>query len=545
ANTFGTSFVAGNNTANLAYTLPVTAPTGGQILSSTAGGVLSWTNNTGANAVTSLTTPAGSNANGGSIAANVLTLSLADGTNPGLVSTAAQTFAGAKTFSAAPTITPFSSLGIVHNSAAGLLSSSQIVNADITNATIDLTTKVTGILPVANGGTGLSSLGAGVATFLGTPSSANLATAVTDETGTGALVLATSPTLVTPNLGTPSAATLTNATGLPLGAGTTGTLTETRGGTNQTTYATGDILYASAANTLSKLAAGSNTQVLTLAAGVPSWANIPTSFITSLGAVGATPNANGASVASGVLTLQPADATNPGVVTTGAQTIAGAKTLTGATTVSNTFSQTGANTFGTGTGAVSLNGATTVTGTNTFTVGTGAATFGGAVTISPFTSVGIVHNSAAGLLSSSQIVNADITNATIDLTTKVTGVLPDANVANNLTIAGGAVDSTPIGATTASTGAFTTLAASGNITQTGATTLTTGTGLTTISGAAQLNSTAVIRGGNTLTFNNAANTFGTSFVAGNNTANLAYTLPVTAPTGGQILSSTAGGVLSW
>jgi len=50
-------------------------------------------------------------------------------------------------------------------------------------------------------------------------------------------------------------------------------LPEGSGGTNQTTYATGDVLYASGANTLSKLAAGTNGHVLTLAAGVPSWAS--------------------------------------------------------------------------------------------------------------------------------------------------------------------------------------------------------------------------------------------------------------------------------
>jgi hypothetical protein len=48
---------------------------------------------------------------------------------------------------------------------------------------------------VAYGGTGITSFGTGVATFLGTPSSANLAAAVTDETGTGALVFGTSPTI--------------------------------------------------------------------------------------------------------------------------------------------------------------------------------------------------------------------------------------------------------------------------------------------------------------------------------------------------------------
>ena len=70
-------------------------------------------------------------------------------------------------------------------------------------------TNATG-LPVA---TGISGLGSGVATFLATPSSANLRTAVTDETGTGALVFATSPTLVTPALGTPASGVVTNLTG--------------------------------------------------------------------------------------------------------------------------------------------------------------------------------------------------------------------------------------------------------------------------------------------------------------------------------------------
>lgn len=56
--------------------------------------------------------------------------------------------------------------------------------------------------------TAVTGLGTGVATFLSIPTSVNLAAAVTDETGTGSLVFATSPTLVTPILGVAKATSL-------------------------------------------------------------------------------------------------------------------------------------------------------------------------------------------------------------------------------------------------------------------------------------------------------------------------------------------------
>lgn len=87
-------------------------------------------------------------------------------------------------------------------------------------------TNATG-LPIS---TGVSGLGTGVATFLATPSSANLISAVTDETGSGALVFANTPTLVTPVLGAATGTSISvtgnvlaySGTAIPAG-GTSGT----------------------------------------------------------------------------------------------------------------------------------------------------------------------------------------------------------------------------------------------------------------------------------------------------------------------------------
>jgi hypothetical protein len=148
---------------------------------------------------------------------------------------------------------------------------------------------VTGVLAVAKGGTGITSFGSGIATFLGTPSSANLAAAVTDETGSGALVFATSPTLVTPILGTPQSGTLTNATGLPIDAGTTGTLSVARGGTGDTTYTDGQLLIGnSSGNTLTKatLTQGSGVTITNGAGSITIAATGSGGTVTSVGGTG-------------------------------------------------------------------------------------------------------------------------------------------------------------------------------------------------------------------------------------------------------------------
>lgn len=135
--------------------------------------------------------------------------------------------------------------------------------ASITLTAPALGTPASGVLtnctgyPVAS----LANLGTGVATMLTTFSSANIISACTDETGTGALVFATSPTLVTPLLGTPTSGTLTNCTGLPVSGITASTVTALGVGSIELGHATDTTLSRASAGVLA--VEGNNVLVTT------------------------------------------------------------------------------------------------------------------------------------------------------------------------------------------------------------------------------------------------------------------------------------------
>jgi hypothetical protein len=333
------------------------------------------------------------------------------------------------------------------------------LQTDGTNATWDAvslsTADITGTLPVANGGTGVtastgtgsvvlsnsptlvtpalgtpasgvatnltglpistgvSGLGTGVATFLATPSSANLIAAVTDETGTGALVFATSPTLVTPALGTPSALVGTNITGTASGL--------TAGNVTTNANLTGAVTSVGNATSLGSFTSSELLGALTDETGTGSavFATSPTLVTPILGTpTSATlTNATGLPLSTGVTGTLPV--ANGGTGTATPSIVAGTNVTVTGTWPNQTIAASGGGSPGGSTTEVQYNNAGAFGGI------TGATTNGTALTL-----VAPVLGTPA---------SATLTNATgLPLSTGVTGTLPIANGGTGATTLAGA-----------------------------------------------------------------------------------------------------------
>ena len=195
---------------------------------------------------------------------------------------------------------------------------------DGTTVLITTTQEITSLTIALNGATalygGVSFLGAGTATairfyqptnswyqinaetvyaaniqaFLANPTSANLRAAVTDETGTGSLVFATSPTLISPALGTPTALVGTNITGTASGL--------TAGNVTTNANLTGAVTSVGNATSLGSFTSANLASALTdeTGTGANVFANTPTLVTPNIGAAtGTSLAATGAIKSSG------------------------------------------------------------------------------------------------------------------------------------------------------------------------------------------------------------------------------------------------------
>lgn len=357
------------------------------------------TSGTNTGDVTLATFGSSPNANGASLSGQVLTLQPASGTQPGGVSTTTQQFAGVKTFLSAPKVRDTSAAFDVtlQFTSNAVLSADRVLTIDMSNAdrTIDLAGNLTvsSTATVSGTNTGDQTItltgdvtGSGTGSFAATIANdsvtnaklANMATQTfkgrttagtgdpedlsvaqaqallgTSGTNTGDVTLAafgSSPNANGASLSgqvlTLQPASSTQPGGLSTGAqqiagvktfmsapkvrDTSAAFDVTIQFTSNAVLSADRVLTIDMSNANRTIDLAGNLTVSATA----TISNTNTGDVT-LGSVGASPNGNGASLSGQVLTLQPADGTNPGVITAGTQTIGGAKTWSGAAVFSS------------------------------------------------------------------------------------------------------------------------------------------------------------------------------------------------------------------
>ena len=274
----------------------------------------------------------------------------------------------------------------------------------------------------------LTSGGSGANPAWETPTTGDI-TGITAGTG----LSGTNLTGPVPTLNVEASQTQITALGT-IGTGTwsADTIAVNKGGTGLASYAAGDIVYASGTTTLAKLAKGSDTEVLTLASGVPTWAAPAVGDIT--GVTAGTGLSGGGT--SGAVTLN-IDSTVATLA--GTQTFSGAKTFSAALTASSTSTLTGNVSIGFGTKYAPL------------TVKQGAADYYGIV-IEESASDGWIrmgHNGARGSISTTWNSSRGATPLTLGTSASVTQLVLNTD---GSTTVGGALGVT--GALSKGSGSF-------------------------------------------------------------------------------------------
>jgi hypothetical protein len=431
----------------------------------------------GTSIVTSLTTPSGSNANGGSIASNVLTLSLADGTNPGLVSTGTQSFAGVKSFTSL----------LTGSAGATISGATTSINVSSNFATNINTGTSTGAVSIGNSLAG--------ALVLTTGSTASLTSGTTnaltlDSGTTGAINIGTNANAKTITLGNATGATMVNITAGSGGITNTGNVTTTGTGTIRNSSATDDRLVLSAA-----------------AIGAATFNGTLTNADLTAARTYTLPDATGTLALYGSISGD-ATATNAGVLTIGTGAVTTTKILDANVTLAKLATDSVNSTkivdASIATADIANNaidgtkiGLGTTAGDIMYYDGTDWQRF------APGTNGQVLATTGTGLIWSTSANTIYAGNGTL------TGARTITTGGNSLTIDGTGdiifADSgliTSVGLTT-----------SGNITQTGVTTLSTGTG------AISLNGNTSITGSNTLTVGTGITTLGGNLAVNGGTIN--------------------------
>lgn len=276
----------------------------------------------------------------------------------------------------------------------------------------------------------VTGLGTGVATFLATPTSANLAAIVSDETGSGSLVFATSPTLVTPALGTPASGDFSTGvfTWPTFNQNTTGYAASLAGG------ASGSIPYQTAANTTAMLAKGTDGQILALAAGLPAWIDNQIGTVTSIATAG---------TVSGI-TLTGGPITTTGTITLGGSldlssppAIGGttANTIRG-TTITATTGFVGTNYDAANSGGGALRNASGVSQLQWGGGGGNNLTVDVAININPANAAVSIAPTGTGTVTINPATASTMNNVAIGGTTPLAGTFTDFRVNNTISLAG-------------------------------------------------------------------------------------------------------------